>query len=349
MNICQFPEQNLLCNNQPLSRKLLSSILVKAFDPSVPLTGYLKISVSATSRFFLFFFNGAPYAAGGYVDGKPVGLTIGELGQYLQCQYLQSVDVRSMTVTFSETDPVLLKSMLLLLHKKPLVKAPTDLIDLDVIVRQFAEGKVNAMIALCRNTACNFFFFRDGKATLAHYADRAFERFEGLTLEEELHTYAYQPGSQVEACVFRDMVTAEADDARQFDRDMLLTLLCGGKTFPADADVAPPLINDTITAFRQQSKLMRFALSIESGPQQGETHNVKLPCLIGRKDCDLVLNDDRVSRRHAELKIIGQKLMIEDFKSTNGTQVNGKMITSIQLAPNDLITIGETSLRIASA
>jgi len=254
-----------------------------------------------------------------------------------------------MTVTFSETDPVLLKNMLLLLYKKPLVKAQTDLVDLDGIIRQFGEGKVNAMISLCRNTTCNFFFFRDGKAALAHYADRDFERPEGLTLEEELRSYAFQPGSMVEACVFRDMVTAEADDAKQFDRDMLLTLLSGAKTIQADAEIAPLPITDTIMTVRQQPRQMSVTLRVESGPQRGETHTVKLPCLIGRKDCDLVLNDSEVSRRHAELKIVGQKLMIEDLMSTNGTQVNGMTITRIQLAPNDLITVGETSLRIAPA
>jgi hypothetical protein len=344
MNISQFPEQNVLCNNQPISRKLLSGLLDKVFKTSAPLTGYLRITDSAASNYFLFFFNGVPYAAGEYVNGKPSGFTIGELGKHLQ-----SADVDRMTVTFTETDPVLLKNMFLLLHKKPLIKASTDLIDLEDVVRQFGVKKVNAMISLCRNNTCNFFFFLDGKAALAHIADRDFERLEGLTLEEELLSYAYQPGSKVEVNVFRDMVTAEADDARQFDRDMLLTLLCGENTVQVDAEIVPDHINDTIMASLQPPDQMVFTLRVESGPLQGEAHTVKLPCLIGRKNCDLVLNDVRVSRRHAELKIVEQKLVIEDLMSTNGTYVNGVTITSTQLAPNDLITIGETSLRISPA
>jgi hypothetical protein len=344
LDIYLFPEQNVLCKNQPLSRKLLYGLLRKVFETSAPITGYLRIADSAASHFFLFFLNGSPYAAGGYVNGMSAGYTIGELGKHLQ-----AADVGRMTVTFSETDPVLLKNMLLLLHKKPLIKAATDLVELDAIVRQFGEGKVNAMISLCRNNTCNFFFFRNGKAVIAHYADRDFERPEGLTLEEELRSYAYQPGSSVEACVYRDMDTAEADDARQFDRDMLLTLLTGGKTVPPYAGITPPPITASNMASRQQPNKMSIVLRVESGSQQGETKTVTLPCLIGRKDCDLILKDDRVSRRHAELKIVGQKLVIDDLMSTNGTQVNGKMITRIQLAPNDLIIIGETSLRIAPA
>ena len=334
----------MLCKSQPFSRKLLRGLLEKVFTMSAPLTGYLRLSDSAVSHYFLFFFNGAPYAAGEYVNGKPAGFTIGELGQHLQ-----SADVDTMTLTFSETDPVLFKNMLLLLHKKPFVKAPADLVDLDVIARQFGAGKVTAMIALCRNATCNFFFFRDGKAALAHYADRDFERPEGVPLEEELHCYAYQPGSQVEACVFGDMVVAEADDAWQFDRDMLLTLLSGGKTFRADAELAPPSITDPAGAFRQQPDPASFTLRVESGPQQGESHTVTPPCLIGRKDCDLVLSDNEVSRRHAELKFVDQILVIEDLMSTNGTQVNGMSITILPLAPNDLITVGETRLRILPA
>jgi hypothetical protein len=344
MDSYQFPEQNLLCKNQPISRKLLSGLLEKVCITSAPITGYLRISDSAVSHFFLFFFKGAPYAAGEYVNDRPAGFTIGEL-----CNRLKSADVDSMTVTFSETDPVLLKNMFLLLHKKPLVKALTDHGGLDVIVRQFGEGNVTAMISLCRNKTFNFFFFRDGKAALAHYADRDFKRPEGLPLEEELHSYAYQPGSRVEAWVFRDMATAEAADARQFDREMLLTLLSGGNTFRADTGVAPPPITDTAMTLRQQPDQVSVTLRVESGPQQGETHTVKLPCLIGRKDCDLVLNDSQVSRRHAELRIVGQKLVIEDMMSTNGTQVNGITITRTQLAPNDLVTLGETGLRIAPA
>ena len=344
MDIYQFPEQNLLCKNQPLSRTLLSGLLVKVYDSFPPLSGYLRISDSAASHYFLLFYKGAPYAAGEYVNGKPAGFSIGELGKHLQ-----SADVDSMSVTFSETDSVLFKNMFLLLHKKPLIKAPTDLIELDVIIRQLGEGNVNAMISLCRNTVSNFFFFRDGKAAFAQYADTGFERTEGLTLEEDLRAYAYQPGPTVEVCVFRDTATAEAQDARQFDRDMLLTLLSGANTIQADAEIVLPPITEASMTFRQQPDQTGVTLRIESGAQRGETHTVTLPCLIGRKDCDLVLNDSEVSRQHAELKIVGHTLVIEDLMSTNGTQVNGIAITRIKLAPTDLITMGETALRIAPA
>ena len=90
-------------------------------------------------------------------------------------------------------------------------------------------------------------------------------------------------------------------------------------------------------------------LSVESGPLQGERFTVTLPCTIGRKDCDVVLDDRLVSRRHAELKLVDNKLEIEDLASTNGTRVNGRQVTRKRLIPNDLISIGPTSLRIFPA
>jgi hypothetical protein len=107
-------------------------------------------------------------------------------------------------------------------------------------------------------------------------------------------------------------------------------------------------VNALVESLRQRPKLPGFVISVESGPMQGERFTVTLPCTIGRKDCDLILNDHRISRRHAELKVIENKLIIEDLGSTNGTMVNGKKVTIKQLIPNDLISIGPIDLNIFS-
>jgi hypothetical protein len=46
---------------------------------------------------------------------------------------------------------------------------------------------------------------------------------------------------------------------------------------------------------------------------------------IGRsRDCDIVLNDSNVSRRHAELRPLGEGWTVTDLGSTNGVRVNGR-------------------------
>ena len=360
----QFPRQKVLCDNKPFSRDLLHRLLEVIYAVNPPFTGYLKFSGDESSHLFLFLFNGVPYAAGKYADSKPACYSIQELGRHLA----RSAE-DSMTVTLCETDPVLLKNMLLFMQEEPAVKAPPSLLDFEYIIRQIGEVGANAMVALCRDKKINFFFFRKGKGALAHYADLAFERPEGMTFEEELLLYAFQPGDKVQAYIFRDMITTMAEDSIHLDKDLLYKLLTvgylqdrrGGDTSPmpggnpknrrrGDIEISPISgmggIEILVNALHNKPKPMSVVLYVESGPQQGERFTVTLPCTIGRKDCDLILDDRLISRRHAELKMDGNKLVIEDLASKNGTKVNGKKVTVKQLIPHDLISFGPSNLRI---
>lgn len=63
---------------------------------------------------------------------------------------------------------------------------------------------------------------------------------------------------------------------------------------------------------------------------------------IGRsKDCDCVMRDPNVSRRHAELRRrSGGVWEIEDLGSTNGVEVNGRRVSRSRLAAGDQVTLG---------
>jgi hypothetical protein len=68
--------------------------------------------------------------------------------------------------------------------------------------------------------------------------------------------------------------------------------------------------------------------------------------LIGRsRQCDLVLADPNVSRRHAELRQRGNDYVIVDLDSTNGVEVNGQKVKTGVLKNGDVITIGTTRVR----
>jgi len=67
---------------------------------------------------------------------------------------------------------------------------------------------------------------------------------------------------------------------------------------------------------------------------------------IGRRDCDIVLEDEKVSRKHASIIIVQvDKYSVQDLASRNGTFVNGIRLTRRNIQHNDLIRIGNCTLR----
>lgn len=68
-------------------------------------------------------------------------------------------------------------------------------------------------------------------------------------------------------------------------------------------------------------------------------------CIGRHPDCELNLRMDDVSRRHAELRFEGGRYAIRDLGSTNGTYVNGQLVSgSRRLVPGDHIEVGESSI-----
>ena len=67
--------------------------------------------------------------------------------------------------------------------------------------------------------------------------------------------------------------------------------------------------------------------------------------LLGRsRECEVVIADPNVSRRHAELRQDGGRWVIADLGSTNGVKVNGRRVDRAELDPGDRITLGVTEL-----
>lgn len=68
--------------------------------------------------------------------------------------------------------------------------------------------------------------------------------------------------------------------------------------------------------------------------------------VLGRsRDCDVVVPDENVSRRHAEVRPSGDAWVVRDLGSTNGVKVNGRRIDGAQpLTPGDEIQVGVSTI-----
>lgn len=84
------------------------------------------------------------------------------------------------------------------------------------------------------------------------------------------------------------------------------------------------------------------------GTNVGETYPILGPTMvIGRAaGVDLRLNDEGVSRFHCKLRYEGNRVLIEDLSSRNGTFCNGERVATTQraLVEGDRVQIGTTSV-----
>ncbi|MBN1314308.1 MAG: FHA domain-containing protein [Anaerolineales bacterium] len=86
-----------------------------------------------------------------------------------------------------------------------------------------------------------------------------------------------------------------------------------------------------------------------TGPQIGTRHTLKTETILGRKpDCDIVLADPSISRKHTQITQKGQVYAISDLGSSNGTFVNGVRIQhEVLLKPGDQVRLGDRVLQVS--
>jgi hypothetical protein len=73
--------------------------------------------------------------------------------------------------------------------------------------------------------------------------------------------------------------------------------------------------------------------------------------VLGRsRECDLVIADENVSRKHAEVRPSGGAWIVRDLGSTNGVRVNGERVGGAQpLRPGDRIEMGLSTITFEEA
>jgi hypothetical protein len=85
-------------------------------------------------------------------------------------------------------------------------------------------------------------------------------------------------------------------------------------------------------------------LVVVEGSDQGHTYPLQgMICTLGRaSDNTIVIDSPRVSRHHAQIRLLPSGAVIEDMGSTNGTWVNQRRVRGThQLSSGDLISLAD--------
>jgi hypothetical protein len=101
-------------------------------------------------------------------------------------------------------------------------------------------------------------------------------------------------------------------------------------------EVIPPLPADR-----------RVALAVLSGAASGQV----LQCnrsrvVLGRKGSDIPIDDEEVSRRHAILEIHEDRYILKDLGSTNGTFVDERRISEMEIPDKGEFRVGNTQIML---
>lgn len=105
------------------------------------------------------------------------------------------------------------------------------------------------------------------------------------------------------------------------------------------------MVLDREKLLRERPRAPKASLAVREGNERREIALGPEPLAIGRDpQSDVVLDDRRVSRKHAEIRLRLGRYTLYDLQSTNGTYVNGRRVAEIVLSDGDRIAIGGVEL-----
>jgi pSer/pThr/pTyr-binding forkhead associated (FHA) protein len=88
-------------------------------------------------------------------------------------------------------------------------------------------------------------------------------------------------------------------------------------------------------------------LVVKEGPLAGRRIELEAELVLGREGAGLTIDDAEISRRHAAVRLVGDRVEVEDLGSLNGTFVNGRRIESATaLGTGDVVRLGHTLFEI---
>ena len=118
---------------------------------------------------------------------------------------------------------------------------------------------------------------------------------------------------------------------------------------PAPAAVVATKDSPPLAAPVDDSKAVSRLVVLTPATVAGQVFELQAETTIGRaSNCAIVIDDARVSKVHARLSQHGDRWMVEDLGSTNGTLVNDRVLNHPEnVSPGDRVQVGEHVMEFA--
>ena len=106
---------------------------------------------------------------------------------------------------------------------------------------------------------------------------------------------------------------------------------------------------DDANQTRIRMALPKYILRGVSGTYFGKTYPLRGTTTIGRhSECDICVNSDGISRKHAQISEHPDGLIVKDLESSNGTYVNGEKVNEQVLKFGDEIRLDNIRFLVQS-
>jgi hypothetical protein len=110
------------------------------------------------------------------------------------------------------------------------------------------------------------------------------------------------------------------------------------------------MVLDREKLLREKPRAPKAAITVREGDERRDVVLGSEPLAIGRDpQNDITLDDRRVSRKHAEIRLRLGRYTLYDLQSTNGTYVNGRRVAEVVLADGDRLSIGGVELQFRAS
>jgi pSer/pThr/pTyr-binding forkhead associated (FHA) protein len=362
----RFPATATLLDAKACPLEKFDALFAKITQERQIADGYF-VQAHPEEATFLFVVNGSPYGAG-RLTGE--ALTFLEVHEFFAAYSRQPQS----PLSFLVADKRLLLGLMVVFRHRPVLQFTTDLVDMEEVLNKLAARGADAIVGIRAGEEWAITICTRGKPVANYFPPSGAEALKEPTPAEQLLVYVFtRPPGGVFVDVYEETRVAPAGDASLVTpeaRGRLSEVFLAVASRVEAEEAAPRLELERPMepeVLKTEEELVVASAPPASAPQvtlepaptpppfKGPIPEVHLflgekalgafslgtgELTIGRNPGnDILIDNVGVSRRHAVIIVSGERVLIEDLGSANGTFVNGQRITSHELHDGDEILV----------